>query len=622
MLMRTNAVVLGVALAGCALSLHAQQAPAFRAAVEVVQLDVTVLDADRRPVQGLTGADFTVLEDGKPVTPVAFAAVELPPAPAAGTTSWLTTVPGDVRRNDAPIDRLVTIVLDDANTGQGGGAWDPWITRTGMNVARGFVDRLGPNDRAAVVFTFMGRSQNFTADRARLHAAIDSFAPKDSPTAGPPLGCQIRGAAVGCTIDTLQRVAESLPVAPPRRKIVVFISQGRGIPVFDFAATGAAAIDGSTPMVGALQRVFRAFQQANTTVYSFSPAGLSAGGAASDDALRVFAEQTGGRAVLATNAPAAQVGAVLDETSSYYLIGVPSAGADQRFRNITVRVNRPGLDVRTRSGYFPGAMPAADAPVVTPLEKAMIGGFPAMDLPLGTSAAAFRIPGRREALISVVSSVTSSAAGNAAAWQAEVAATAFDRDWRPRASHRQTIEVTARPGLAEQTVDALSAMELMPGRYELRVAADSAGRAGSVFVDLDVPEFVNAPLSASGVVISTVQQPYAPSPLLAALLPVTPSSRRAFARNEPAELFLRFYQGGRGRMNAVSVSMSIADTTGARLVQGTETIAENQFTAARSSDWRFMLPVGRLAPGEYLFTIDASLDEHRVQRQLRFRITE
>ena len=621
--MPLKALVLGVAVAGSALTLQAQQTPTFRAGVDVVQLDVTVLDANRQPVRGLTAADFVVFEDGKPVAPEAFAAVELPPAPAAGPTSWTTTVPADVLRNDATIDRLVTIVLDDANTGQGGGAWDPWITRTGTDIARGFVDRLGPNDRAAVVFTFMGRSQNFTADRAKLHAAIDSFAPKDSPTAGSPLGCQIRGGAVGCTLDTLQRVADSLPVAPPRRKIVVFISQGRGIPVFDFASSGATAIDGSTPVLGALQRVSRSFQQANATVYSFSPAGLSVGDASgSDDALRVFAEQTGGRAVLGTNLPAAQVASVLDETSSYYLIGVPSLQAGQRFRSISVSVNRPGLEVRTRSGYFPAAAPAADGPVVTPLEKALIAGYPSTDLPLGTSVAAFRIPGRREALISVVSSVTSSAIGSAPAWQAEVAATAFDRDWRPRASHRQTIEVTARPGLKEQTVDALSAMELMPGRYELRVAADSSGRAGSVFVDVEVPEFLNAPLSASGVVVSTVQQPYAPSQMLAALLPVTPSSRRTFARNEPAELFLRFYQGGRSGMKAVAVSMSISDTTGARLVQGTETIGGNQFSAARSNDWRFMLPVGRLTPGEYLFTIDASLEEHRVQRHLRFRITE
>lgn len=43
-----------------------RQAPTFRSRTDLVQLDISVLDKDRRPVRGLTAADFTVLEDGKP----------------------------------------------------------------------------------------------------------------------------------------------------------------------------------------------------------------------------------------------------------------------------------------------------------------------------------------------------------------------------------------------------------------------------------------------------------------------------------------------------------------------------------------------------------------------------
>ena len=44
------------------------QTPTFRTGVDAVQLDVSVLDKDRRPVRGLTAADFTVLDNGKPRT--------------------------------------------------------------------------------------------------------------------------------------------------------------------------------------------------------------------------------------------------------------------------------------------------------------------------------------------------------------------------------------------------------------------------------------------------------------------------------------------------------------------------------------------------------------------------
>src|SRR5512135_2642439 len=65
------------------------QAPVqtFRTGVEAVTLDVSVLDADRRPIRGLVAADFTVLEDGQPQTIAAFDAVDEPDvyedAPAA-----------------------------------------------------------------------------------------------------------------------------------------------------------------------------------------------------------------------------------------------------------------------------------------------------------------------------------------------------------------------------------------------------------------------------------------------------------------------------------------------------------------------------------------------------------
>src|SRR5688500_1244017 len=61
----------------------------FKSGVDVVHVDVSVLDKDRHPVQGLSAADFVVREDGKVRPVVAFTAVELPPKAAPPHAVWM-----------------------------------------------------------------------------------------------------------------------------------------------------------------------------------------------------------------------------------------------------------------------------------------------------------------------------------------------------------------------------------------------------------------------------------------------------------------------------------------------------------------------------------------------------
>jgi VWFA-related protein len=71
------------------------------------------------------------------------------------------------------------------------------------------------------------------------------------------------------------------------------------------------------------------------------------------DSLRVLAENTDGIAVLNHNDLDASLKRIVNDLSSYYLIGYRSTNArlDGKFHTITVRVKRPGIDVRARKGY-------------------------------------------------------------------------------------------------------------------------------------------------------------------------------------------------------------------------------------------------------------------------------
>jgi hypothetical protein len=71
------------------------------------------------------------------------------------------------------------------------------------------------------------------------------------------------------------------------------------------------------------------------------------------DNLRALAENTDGLAVVDTNDLDKGMKRIVDDLTSYYLLGYTSTNGklDGRYRKISVRVKRPGVDVRARRGY-------------------------------------------------------------------------------------------------------------------------------------------------------------------------------------------------------------------------------------------------------------------------------
>src|SRR4030095_13989084 len=71
------------------------------------------------------------------------------------------------------------------------------------------------------------------------------------------------------------------------------------------------------------------------------------------DGLRFLADNTDGTSIITTSTFDGALQRIVSDLSSYYLFGYYSTNTklDGRFRNITVRVNRPGVRVRARRGY-------------------------------------------------------------------------------------------------------------------------------------------------------------------------------------------------------------------------------------------------------------------------------
>jgi VWFA-related protein len=233
--MARSAIGLTCGILGFAAILTAQKATPpqpFRSGIDIVHVDVSVLDRDRKPIEGLTAADFTLLEDGKPRPLAAFTAVSLQPPPMPAV-AWTRDVAPDVVTNSLPPQgRLVVIMFSGT------------IRANRMPIARqigsSIVNELGPDDLAAVVYARQGVPQNFTADRTRLLTAVnrpvvglgEAEDAADHQSGECPCGV--------CLLEAITRIADAVREVPQRRKALAGAACHRGRAHYRRFRVGAA----------------------------------------------------------------------------------------------------------------------------------------------------------------------------------------------------------------------------------------------------------------------------------------------------------------------------------------------------------------------------------------------
>lgn len=606
---------LAVVMASAAPRADRQSAP-FKSAVDVVRLDVSVLDENGQPVRGLTADDFTVIEDGKVMPIVAFDAVDIASTNRSGA-AWLRDVPRDVISNRAAARRVIVVILDDFNVPA-----EPWSVEATRRIARDVVSGMEPGDLTAVVYTFNRRSgQEFSADRSRLLAAVDRFvgigrfatfdrqlsssysASERSSRVSPSLGGNTPSGACqrgDCVLMALSNAASILRGAPEGRKTIVLVSPG------------VERLGQGDEIHGPLAAMIRAMQEANVNVYQFDPRGLqvSAPPGLVDD-LDSLATLTGGRVVYGTNAPWDGVAQMLRENGSYYLLGIRPAAAsgDRRFHRVTVKVSRPDVEVRGRSGYTLLTEDEDDGRGVAPIDAAIERGMPTGDLSVDLALAPIAALDAREPGVSVVAGVRPSTNP----WTFRVVVQAFRDDWSRAATLTRELQSAGNDGLLHDgRVDIPNQLDLRPGRYEIRLAVEDlvSGKVGSVYGSVTVPDITREPLTISG-------------PVLAIRGGTTgtalPTTGREFGPDDQVESRVRLYQGGKRPPLPVQVAVTIVDD-GDRRVFGQELTIEPRAFPNRRADLRLELPLKDLRPGDYLLVFDARGAGSRATREVRFAV--
>jgi VWFA-related protein len=599
-----------------------------------MQLDVTVLDKNGVPVRGLTKDDFTLLEDKTQQTIEAFKEVDLPDRVVAGP-AWADKVSADVTTNEIDNARIFVLVIDDG-FGMAGLKWDmdsdriknhnpdAGAIKAMRQAVEFFITSLGPQDLAGLVYTGATAkySQNLTSDRAKLRTALAAYPDNDSTlwNGGGQAEC-LPNKEILRLVDA---VVGQLASLPDRRKSIIYL--GGQMPWTD-----RAGIDDPCGTYWMWQDVFTAAQQGSVTINPIQTAGLGQG--ATDPYLSV-ADYTGGHAVVNTNDFVPGVKRIFQENSSYYLLAYQPTKdlADGTFRRITVTVkNRPDVEVITKRNYWaPRAPKPGDAEKPPPSEqvKALAGLLPDSRLPLRVTAAAFAVPGSDGAVVTLSLGIRQPAFASRTPDQIELLLRSFTTTGDPKVGDDQVIPITVPAAPLEADVsryEVLARLDVLkPGQYHLRLSAHSVASdtRGSVYVDVDVPDFRKDKVSLSGVVLNSALggAPVAPLRLLRDIVPLTPTTERSFGTADIITAFLRVYQGAGEKLAAVPLKISMQDAAGKSVFNKTDTLAPDRFSAEHAADYQFRLPLATLKAGEYLLTFETMVGKSTARRDVRFQV--
>ncbi len=353
-----------------------------------------------------------------------------------------------------------------------------------------------------------------------------------------------------------------------------------------------------------------------------------------------LADETGGFLISETNNPGAKLRQVDEDLHTYYaLTYIPkNRNYDGRFRQITVKLDHPGLDVQTRKGYY--AINASYASPVLAYEApalALLGSGRRPDsFPMEASAFYFPEPNRSRRVPVLVEvppgAITYSADNEKKIYHTDFVIIVLIKD-----GSQQVVRKLSNQYLLNGPLDKLPAAkrgevlfyreaDLAPGHYTFEAAVYDAadGRASVRKGDIEVPGEDETKLRLSSVVLIdraerlTAEEQKKPNPFHFGEVLVYPNMGEPLHKSVIKQLAFFFtaypsqsaksapkatievMQGGRS-LGRASIDLPKPDATG-----------RIQYASA--------LPIDKLPPGSYQLKITASDGEGNVARSEHFTI--
>ncbi len=625
--------------------------PVFKAATDVIVIDVAVTNDTGDAVSGLTPADFKLEVDGKPRRVVS--AQFLDQSESTKTTTGVSSSPAtkggaeSFSSNDAVSGgRLVLFVFDLEGIPSSGG-------RDAARAAGAFLDSLQPGDQAGLVGLPNGANVPFTADRAIVRDALDHITGLGWPE--PPqfhhIGLsEAYDISVGNTF-ALNRVIERECVAEDpstcpneirnesravaelymRRsdsalraievmlfglakvdapKIVILVSGG--IPTrfgdtdtgaLSAAATAARATVYGVLLDGAILGVDASQSQRSPTLLEDR--------ALSRHGLEVVAGSTRGTVYSEAGDPSHAFQRIAREIAAYYLLSADSEPADRdgRTHRIKVSVARPGVTIRARREFVAPNGALAARPMTPEEEVASVLRAPmaATGLPLRVATYNLRAPTAGKVRVLVATDIGRAETGPLDATigylvmspSGKAITNAFD------SATAQLLDKDSS-GPVHSTI----AIDLLPGKYRLKLAVvDKSGRRGSV------DHTFEASLSGSGGL--EVGDLLLTPPIIGEQKGVRLTAAPV-VEGRALDAYVELY--GAGRPAATKVTIEVADTdTSPVLTTVNAPVSEGRDKSRLVAE--APLPLGLLPPGTYTARAVITSGGGSVKRARQFRVS-
>jgi VWFA-related protein len=610
-------------------------------------------------IQGLKQSDFSIYENGKQqhiesfdfesvdkATPLNEATVSGLATGAAGNGTKAVAVakPEELRNH-----RLIVMFFDLTSM-------QPEDLDRSVLAAQDFLrTKMQPADLVALVSLgdTLNVDQDFTADKNALINEVGVYN-----------GTEGQGFALGATANSNQQ--EDTTASTPNEEEYNDINTDRELFALQAISKSLEKIGEKKSLLyfsGGIQRdgienqasiraAINSAVRANLAIYSVDTRGLQAisplgdastgslrgtgaysGGAllnnmnnnfASQEVMAALSKDTGGKAFFDSNDFAPAFAQVERDTSAYYAIGFRSTNPvrDGKYRKLTIKINRPGVKLEYRPGYYAPAdfRHSGHEDREHELEEQLASDLPATDIAVYLDAMYFRLNENRflvpVSLIVPGSQIPFVKGGDKDKATLDIIGSVIDEVKRPIGSARQTIKLNLDPSLAarQKNIQYTTSFSLPPGKYQVKfvVRENQTGRMGSFVADITLPDMKKSPLKMSSIVLASMRQPSKKdSPLVRSGEEYVPNISHVFRQDQHMFLLYEIYSPAHDKPASDApkgTKAGINLLSSLELLQGSTKVFETPLVQARAINVEgrdavaieLDVPLGGLKPGPYV----------------------